>query len=279
MSNELTEIAVDPDRESVPSVDDSDKKNAPRPGVLTLLGRALLLGAEPYAVVRDDATPGRRGFVIILSIVGLVMLAQIVGYWLGWLTAPQLGSLQSLSYATIVDLPWYAQQVQLDPAFAMQFQQGHTVAWEALRILLGYPTITATATSIVVLFIATLLNWFVFAVLAHWFAHWYGGQARFGQTLGVLGLAYAPLLLRVLEVVPGAIVPVGLIFFLLLATKFLAIQSAHGLGSVQTLFVVLAPYVVVALVAMLVMLYGGAYGLQQIPYFNQALQVQQFLAQ
>ena len=249
------------------------------PGVLRLLGRTLLLGNEPYVAVRDGAKPGRRGFIIILVIIGLVVLAQLIGYWLGALTAPRLDSLQSLLYTAAVDLPWYAEQVQLDPTFATQFQQGYLVGWEALRIVLGYPTMTATGATIAAVALLTLLNWFVFAVLAHWLARWYGSQARFGQTLGVLALAYAPLLLRVVEVVPGAVAPTALIFLLMLATKFLALKAVHGLGSVATLFVLLAPYLIVLVVLAVALLNGGAYGLAQNPTINQALQVQQFLSQ
>jgi len=207
------------------------------------------------------------------------VLAQLIGYWLGALTAPRLDSLQSLLYTAAVDLPWYAEQVQLDPTFATQFQQGYLVAWEALRIVLGYPTLTATGATIAAVALLTLLNWFVFAVLAHWLARWYGSRARFGQTLGVLALAYAPLLLRVVEVVPGAVAPLALIFLLMLATKFLALKTVHGLESVAALFVLLAPYVIVLVVLAVVLLNGGAYGLAQNPTINQALQVQQFLSQ
>lgn len=249
------------------------------PGVLRLLGRTLLLGNEPYVAVRDGAKPGRRGFVIILVIIGLVVLAQLIGYWLGALTAPRLDSLQSLLYTAVVDLPWYAEQVQLDPTFATQFQQGYLVAWEALRIVLGYPTVTATGATIAAVVLLTLLNWFIFAVLAHWLARWYGSRASFGQTLGVLALAYAPLLLRVVEIVPGAVAPTALIFLLMLATKFLALKTVHGLGSFATLFVLLAPYVIVLVVLAVALLNGGAYGLAQNPTINQALQVQQFLSQ
>jgi len=249
------------------------------PGVLRLLGRTLLLGNEPYVAVRDGAKPGRRGFIIILVIIGLVVLAQLIGYWLGALTAPRLDSLQSLLYTAVVDLPWYAEQVQLDPTFATQFQQGYLVAWEALRIVLGYPTMTATGATIAAVALLTLLNWFVFAVLAHWLARWYGSQARFGQTLGVLALAYAPLLLRVVEVVPGAVAPTTLIFLLMLATKFQALKTVHGLGSVSTLFILLAPYLIVVVVLVVLLLNGGAYELAQNPTVNQALQVQQFLSQ
>jgi hypothetical protein len=109
-------------------------------------------------------------------------------------------------------------------------------------------------------------------------ARWYGSQARLGQTLGVLSLASAPLLLRLVEIVPGAVAPLSLIFLLMLATKFLALKSAHGLGAAPTLVVTLAPYALVALLVVLILLNGGAYSLQQNPYVNQVLQVQQFLA-
>ena len=255
------------------------ENNRATPGVLRLLGRTLLLGSEPYAVVRDGEKPGRRGFAIILVIIGLVIIAQLIGYWLGALTAPRLDSLQSLLYNAVVDLPWYSEQVQLDPTFATQFQQGYLVGWEALRIVLGYPTVTATGATIAAVVLLTLLNWFVFAVLAHWLARWYGSRAHFGQTLGVLALAYAPLLLRTVEIVPGAVAPTALIFALMLATKFLALKTVHGLGSVATLFVLLAPYLIVLVVLAVALLNGGAFGLAQNPTINQALQVQQFLSQ
>lgn len=278
MSYQAGETLADTDSLSR-EIEPAENGRPPAPGILRLLGRTLLLGTEPYAVVRDDARPGRRGIVILLVIIGLVTLAQLIGFWLGSLTAPRLDSLQSLLYNAAVDLPWYAEQVQLDPAFATQFQQGYLVAWEALRIALGYPTVTATGGTIVLVILATLLNWFVFAVLAHWLARWYGSQARFGQTLGVLALAYAPLLLRVVEVVPGAVAPTTLIFLLMLATKFQALKTVHGLGSVSTLFILLAPYLIVVVVLVVLLLNGGAYELAQNPTVNQALQVQQFLSQ
>lgn len=249
------------------------------PGMLVLLWRALLLGSSPYAIVRDSVRSGRRGFVLLLVIIGIVIAAQAIGYFLGWLTAPQLDSLQNLSYTTLTSLAWYAERVQQEPGFATQFAQGHLAAWEALRILLGYPTITATSTSVVALIVATLINWLIFGLLAHGFARWFGGRARLDQTLGVLGLAYAPLLLRVIEAVPGAVAPMGLIFALLLATKFLALRSAHGLGPEQTLAVTLAPYLTVIMAVILFLLFGSAYGLEQIPYFNESLQLQRFLTQ
>ena len=248
------------------------------PGVLALLGRTLLFSTEPYALVRGSDYPGRRGLVLLLAMVVLVTLVQMLAYWLGWLTAPQLDSLQKLFYDTVTGWPWYADQVRQDPTFAGQFQQGHAVFWEGVRILLGYPTLTATLSGSVLLIVTTFGNWLLFSVLAHRAARWFGSQARVGQTLGTVALAHAPLLLLVIQIVPGATVPLSLLFLLLLATQYLAIKVTHDLGTPQTLFVLAAPYGVLILVIVLVALYGSAYGLQQIPYFNEALKVQQFLA-
>lgn len=278
MPSQLGDMIVDADLAFSTSSEPERQDSEPPPGVLQLLRRALFFSNEPYAIVRDNARPGRRGLVIILTIVGIVALAQGVAYGVGWLTAPRLDSLQSLLYNTVVDLPWYAQQVQLDPAFAAQFQQGYIAAWEGLRILLGYPTVTVTGSTIVVTVLLTLLNWFVFSALSHWLARWYGSQARFGQTLGAVALAYAPLLLLIIQIVPGAVVPTSLLFFLMLAMKYLALKSVHGHGSAQTLFVLLTPYFLVAIVAALLLLNGGALGIEQIPYVNEVLKVQQFLA-
>ncbi|MCB0039583.1 MAG: YIP1 family protein [Caldilinea sp.] len=278
MPNASGEMTVEPDESAVATLDDDGGAGESQPGVLALLGRTLLFSTEPYAIVRDDDHPGRRGFVIVLVVVAIVAVAQMIAYWLGWLTAPRLDSLQGLLYSTVTDWPWYAEQVQQDPAFATQFQQGYLAGWEALRILLGYPTLTATISVDLSLIVTTFGNWFLFAVLAHWTARWFGSQARFGQTLGTVALAYAPLLLLVIQVVPGATVPLSLLFLLMLATKYLALKTTHNLGTPQTLFVLAAPYVIVAIVAALVALYGGAYGLEQLPYFRDAFKVQLFLA-
>lgn len=278
MTGPSGELTAAPEEVAVPPAEDDESSGTPQPGVLALLGRALLFGTEPYATVRDGDHPGRRGFVIVLVVVAIVALAQLIAYWLGWLTAPRLDSLQGLLYSTVTGWPWYAQQVQQDPTFATQFQQGYTAGWEALRILLGYPTLTATISVDVSLIVTTFGNWFLFSLLAHWTARWFGSQARFGQTLGTIALAYAPLLLLVIQVVPGATVPLSLLFLLMLATKYMALKVTHDLGTPQTLFVLAAPYVIVALVVVIAALYGGAYGLEQIPYFNDAIKVQQFLA-
>jgi hypothetical protein len=88
-----------------------------------------------------------------------------------------------------------------------------------------------------------------------------------------MALTYAPLLLLVVEAIPGAVVPLTLLFLLMLAGKYLAIKSAHHLTPGYALASVLLPYLVAALLLLALVLFGGAFGLEQIPYADTAVQL------
>lgn len=247
--------------------------DAPSPSILGLLGQALFLNGAAYAAIREHRSPFRRGFLALLAVLGIVALARLIGLGLGLLVAPQLGSIQQIVHDFLIGLPWYSQQVQLDPQFQAQFEFGHTAAWDLIRLILGAPAPLQVGALYVGFSLITLLNWLVYGVLAHLFARWLGGQARFGQTMGVLALAYAPLLLFVVELAPGAAMPVSLVFALLLVGKFLAISQGHGLSGGYALAAVAAPYLVVLVIAAGVVIFGVAYGMQEIPYLEQFLRM------
>ena len=75
------------------------------------------------------------------------------------------------------------------------------------------------------------------------------------------------------ELVPGAVTPVGLVFAYLLVSKFLAVGQAHNLHAGQALAAILAPYLLILVLAAGVSFFGSAYGLDQIPYLDQTLRV------
>lgn len=243
---------------------DEDVKAAPpsRRSLLRQSLAALLLDPTAFDEIRDDRHPGRRGFYALLLIIAIVVVARLIGLGLGLVSSPQLASLQSMLREGIMGLPWYAQQVQASPDFATQFQASYLFTWDLIRTALGIPTPSGTFTGIVIFVLTTLGNWGIFALLAHLLARWFGGKGRLGQTFGVVGLSYAPLLLAVVELVPGASVPLLLVALYLLATKYLAIKSAHGLGSGYTLAASLAPYLVVMVISAGILMFGAAYGSQ-----------------
>jgi hypothetical protein len=236
-----------------------------------LAWRALLLDQRAYTTVVTQASPLKTGFYTLLLILGVVIVARLVGWGLDYLASPRLESIETLLQNFITGLPWYQTQVQQEPQFATQFAQSYWLSWEGVRYALGIPTPTNQGISIGALVLDTLLAWFVYGTVAHWLARWFGGAGTWKQTLGAAALAYAPLLLLVVEAIPGAYVPLTLLFLAMLVGKYQAVKSAHDLTPGYALASILLPYLIGVVVLLALALFGGAYGLEQIPYVDTGL--------
>ena len=250
---------------SARSADDSTR-------ALGLTREALLLNEDAYAVVRDSSSPLWRGFAALLWILLIALVARGLALLFGTLTSPRLDVLQSQIYDLLTGMGFYQAQAQQSPDFAEQFRWGYTGLWEIVRLLGGYPSTTGTVSTVVALLIYLLLGWLVYGLVVHVTARWLGGQASLGQTLGALALAYAPLLLTVIVIVPGARVPAPLIFLLILVTRFQAIKTAHRLTPGYSLVALLTPYLISLVLLMGLILFGLAYVAAQVPYLEPFLQ-------
>jgi hypothetical protein len=163
--------------------------------------------------------------------------------------------------------------VRQTPEFAAQFAQNYGLSWEGVRAALGIPTPANVSVNVGSVVLSTLLNWLAYGTLAHWVARWFGGTGTWKQTLGVMALSYAPLLLLVMEAIPGAAVPLSLLFLAMLVSKYLALKSAHHLTPGYTLASVLLPYGIVLVLLLALTLFGAAFGLEQVPFMSQGLQI------
>jgi hypothetical protein len=238
---------------------------------LSLLREALLFNYRPYDTVKGDARPARRGFIILLLIILIVALARGVQLILGFLTSPRLGLLAEQILARVTQLDWYTTQATANPGFTTQFGAAYDAVWQLIRLLGGFPSATGTISSLLGAALSLLLGWLLYGLAAHGFARWFGGRATYGQFLGPLALSYAPTLLLVLELIPGFTVPLFLIFFLMLITKFMTIRRTYLLSPGYSLAVLIAPYVVGLAIAAIVIALAVALGLEQIPYLNPIL--------
>lgn len=258
------------------SVASDDAPGAPAPpladaGPLHLAWRALLLDEAAYLEIMQRPRPWRLGLLALLWILGIVLLSRLLGFGLNWLTSPRLEHIEARLQEFITSLPWYGEQVQQIPDFATQFAQNYWLTWEGLRGLLGIYTPANTALWSGATVLDTLLAWLLFGFLAHAAARWLGGAGRFSQTLGALALAYAPLLLVTIELVPGAGLPLGLLFLLMLAGKYQALKCVHGLAPGYALAATLLPYLIGSLLLLAAILVGAALGLEQIPYYDEIM--------
>ncbi len=274
MSELLASIYEDdtarPPAADAPEIMDGFDAPAPakRPRPARLAWRALLLDERAYATVAGQARPLGLGFQTLIFILAAVLAARLAGFATGYLTAPRLGSLQTILRDFITGLPWYTTQIRQSPLFATRFDQAYLLVWEELRVLLGIPSPVGTGLNIATILLATLLVWLAYGVLAHSLARWLGGRGRWQATFGALALAYAPLLLLLVEIVPGAGVPLNLLFLLMLVGKYQALKSVHQLSPGYTLAALLLPYLLALLLLLALALFGGAFGLEQIPYFD-----------
>lgn len=243
---------------------------------LTLVKEALFLNENAYETARNAARPVRKGLTILGLILLAVVIARLIGLGLGYLTTPRWDLLASDILSRLTAMRWYAAVLARNPQFAGQFEAGYLAFWQLFRLLGGYPSIPGTLASIVSVVLSTLSGWLTFGLFAHLFARWFGGQARFGQFLGALALAYAPLLLYVLEVIPGFTLPLMLVPLSLLITRFMAIKRTYRLTTGYALAASLLPYLVLAFIGVAIASLTVAFGLNQIPYINQIIRAGQF---
>lgn len=242
---------------------------------LTLTKEALFLNDNAYESVRNNDHPVRKGLTILGIILLAVVVARLIGLALGYLTTPRWDLLASDILSRLTSMRWYAAVTARNANFAAQFQAGYTAFWQLFRLLGGYPSIPGTLTGIVTVALSTLTGWLTFGAVAHLFARWFGGQARFGQFLGALALAYAPLLLYVLELIPGFTLPLMLVPMSLLITRFMAVKRTYRLTTGYALAASLLPYLVLAFIGVAIAGLVAAFGLNQIPYINQIIRAGQ----
>lgn len=233
-----------------------------------LIREALFFNEEAYRTLRDHSSPFGRGVLVLLIIVVGVALAQAIGLALGLLTSPRIDILQDAIYGFITQMVLYNRRVANVPEFAQQFRQIYEGVWQALRLLGGYPSWSGTAAAAATAVVGTFVNWLIYGLLAHWVARWFRGQASLSQFLGALALSYAPLLLTVVLLVPGAALAMPLVFLALLVSKFVAVKTTYGLSSFAGLAVTLIPYLIIALLLVGLTIFGIAYGVGRIPYID-----------
>lgn len=235
------------------------------PNNFQLAWQALLLNENAYDAVSKTKSPFRKGLTILFIILLTVGVAQSIGLAFDVLTTPRIDLVQEAILQALTKASWYQAAVVETTDFATSFDQMYTLSWQLLRIMGGVPSWLGTATSFIVRLIFSLLSWLIYGWVAYLIARWLGGQAKWSLFLGALGLAYAPMLLAVANLVPGLAVPGSLIAGWLLITKYQAVKNTHKLSWEHSLAVVVVPYLVIGLVLFGVVLLGGASALSQIP--------------
>ncbi|MFN2255689.1 MAG: YIP1 family protein [Candidatus Promineifilaceae bacterium] len=222
---------------------------------LGLLWEALFLQPEPYAAMRNQEKPVRKGLVILI-VLGLVLaLATFIGSILTWAGSPDVAAIQETVLRNLQQMSWWEMMAVNPQAEAMWMQIWDTV-WQFVRIF--NPSPSSGLAAFIVSPLSLIFSWIVFGLVAHVMARIFGGNGRLGQTLGVTSLAAAPQLLGLFTVFPFAALA-GIGIWTLLA-RYLAIRVTHELSWGRAFWVTLLTIVVLFLLLFLLLGAGVAAG-------------------
>lgn len=256
-----------------PSVEETKPLSAEKP--LELAWRSTWLDQRAYHAVEIDPDPLKRGLFTLLVALGIAAAARLIGIGLGILTSPQIGVIQDQVYEAITGTAYFGNMVAESPEFLQQFEATYVALWDIIRLLGGYPSYAGLGSSLITL-LFILGSWFVYSLITYLVAYWFGADTDLKRALGVFALAYTPIMLTVVEVIPGGQVAWSLIFLLILVSKFLAARETYKLAPASSLAVILLPYLIGIILILNLLIFGAALGLNQIPYVDEILRTLRF---
>jgi hypothetical protein len=209
---------------------------------LNLVFRALFLDGDAYDALRDDDNPFVEGLFLIVIIGVATALLNLIGQLLAWASSPSMDAIKEIILRAYQQMPWWA-FISGNPQAMSQFQQFWDSAWRIFPALFGAPNPGGAALNILLWPLVALLSWLIYGLLAHLFAKLFRGVGNLNQTLGTTALAFTPLLLRGLGVIPFFAIG-GAINTWQLICRYKALRSVHRLSWGQTFWVTVLPFVI-----------------------------------
>lgn len=212
-----------------------------------LVGKALVLDAEPFIALTDDDEPWAEGMFLTICIGFLVGVARVIGHFLAAATLPPTDAILAAllqgwrQYSTTlpdnVNLALIESLLREAWATSM-FWQGYSGGWARLLTLITTPT-------------SLLAQWLLASVIIYAAARTLGGVGTFNQTLGATALMVAPQTLRFVEIIPFAAVSQLLLSVWAVLILYRAVEVAHDLSWPRALVATLTPWLLLVALALL----------------------------
>lgn len=212
-----------------------------------LLGKALVLEAEPFAVMTDDDNPWMEGLFFVVCLGVLIGIAQFVG---GILLTASLPPVEALREASVMLL---RQAIMLTPTDMLNSQAVDADLrrfWEWAAFGWGYGGGWARLLWIVITPGLLIVVWLAYGAVSFVAARWLGGVGTLNQTLGVTALAFAPQVLLLLTAIPFVQVGWPLLLVWALLIGFRGLEVAHDLSWQRSVLAALAGPILFLLVAL-----------------------------
>jgi hypothetical protein len=226
-----------------------------------LVGKALVLEAEPFLTLVEDDNPWVEGLFLVTCVGVLLGGAHLVGGLLWTASLPPADAVRETLLPAIQQL---ATQIGLgrDPA---QLEAIFRQMWGWGAGFIGYQGGFARLFFALLVPIWLVLQWLFLALTTHGAARLLGGQGTLVQMLGTTALAVAPQILGVLTLIPLVSVSGILLAFWALLIAYRAVEITHDLSWQRSALAVLAAPILLILVSFfvaaltgLVLMMGGS---------------------
>jgi hypothetical protein len=203
-----------------------------------LIGKALVLEAQPFETIADDDQPWIEGLMIVLTVGVLAGLAQVIG---GFLTAASLPPSDAVLTALLNG--WQEFAVRMGPAYDLaEVEAAIRRVWPSFLLWSGYSGGSTRLLGLVFMPLGLIVQWVAAALIVFFLARASGGRGTFNQTLGATALIVAPQVLLLLKIIPFVSVSGLMIAVWGLLILYRAVEIAHDLHWRKAALIALAPY-------------------------------------
>lgn len=227
-----------------------------------LVGKALVLEAEPFITLVEDDNPWVEGLFLVTCVGVLLGGAHLVG---GLLWTASLPPADAVREALLQSVQQLTAQVGMrgDP---VQIEATFRQLWNWGAGFVGYQGGVSRFFFALLEPIWLVLQWLFLSLSIHGAARLLGGRGKLVQTLGTTALAVAPQILGVLTLVPFVSVSGLLLGVWALLIAYRAVEITHDLSwqrsalavlAAPTLLVILG-FFITALTTLVLTIGGGA---------------------
>lgn len=212
-----------------------------------LVGKALVLEAEPFLTMSEDDNPWIEGLFLVTCVGILLGGAHLIGGLLWTASLPPSAAVREALLPSV-------QQVaaQMGMSDAVQIESAFRQFWGWGAGFLGYQGGFARFFYALLEPIWLVLQWLFLAVATHGAARLLGGKGSLVQTLGTTALAAAPYALGLLTIFPFVAVNSLLLGFWSMLITYRAIEITHDLSWQRSMLAVLAIPVILFFILLLV---------------------------
>jgi hypothetical protein len=219
-----------------------------------LMGKALVLDADPFVTLVDDDNPWLEGLFMIICVGVAVAVANLLGGLLLTASLPPAAAVEAALLQTWREAAALVAPVAVDPA---RIDAVFAQAWDWAAAFVGYGGGFARLMVALLAPVGLLLQWLFSGVISHLAARALGGQGKLTQTLGATALIAAPNLLLILTVIPFVRVSWLLLWVWALLITYRAVEVAHDLPWSRAVAAALAAPVALALLSLAALFAGG----------------------